>query len=452
MRVERYEDYLKSHNEWVSFLPSMWTEMRVKDLFKLVTDVAPDNNEHELLSLYTNIGVRPRKDLEARGNKASSTDGYWIVKKGDIIVNKLLAWMGAIGLSEYEGVTSPAYDILRKINSRLDQRFFAYLFRTENAQQIFKKYSRGIMDMRLRLYFDKFGAITIPVPPYFTQKAIADYLDIKIFQIDRKIDLLSQKATAYGKLKQSLINKTVTLGLDKAVDTKDSGVEWIGDVPKHWEVCKLRDITFYQEGPGIMADDFQEEGVPLIRISGMKGITVSLVGCNFLDPLKVKKKWGHFRLKLGELLVSASATTGIAAKVNEETVGAIPYTGLIRFKTRSKLHVDYLRYFLTGNIFKYQIDLQKSGTTIQHYGPTHLSRVLAVLPPMREQKAIADYLDTKTVHIDRIVETINSQIDKLKELRKTLINDVVTGKIKVATEGEKDERTPSTRQVSTALL
>jgi type I restriction enzyme S subunit len=109
-----YEEYRDSDNEWNEFIPSIWNEKRVKDLFRLITNLAPNNNDYELLSLYASIGVKPRKDMEQRGNKAVTTDGYWIVRKGDIVVNKLLAWMGAIGLSEYDGVTSPAYDILRK--------------------------------------------------------------------------------------------------------------------------------------------------------------------------------------------------------------------------------------------------------------------------------------------------------------------------------------------------
>ena len=207
---------------------------------------------------------------------------------------------------------------------------------------------------------------------------------------------------------------------------KNSGVNWLGEFPEHWVVCKLKDIVFYQEGPGIMADDFQVEGVPLIRISGMKGTTVSLAGCNFLDPIKVSKKWAHFRLKLGELLVSASATTGIAAKVSDATIGAIPYTGLIRFKPRSKLYLEYLQYFLTVKIFTNQIDLQKSGTTIQHYGPTHLGRVFSVLPPLPEQTAIVDYLDTKTAQIDRKIDLLTQKVTQYGKLKQALINETVT--------------------------
>jgi len=199
-----------SQNEWHEELPINWSEKRVKDLFKLITDMAPNNNNHELLSVYASIGVRPRKDLEQRGNKASSTDGYWLVKKGDIIVNKLLAWMGGIGLSEYDGVTSPAYDILRKTNIEVCERYYGYLFRTEKAQEIFKRYSRGIMDMRLRLYFDKFGGIRVSVPPLSDQQAIAAYLDENTLKIDQVIKTINSQINNLKELRKTLINDVVT--------------------------------------------------------------------------------------------------------------------------------------------------------------------------------------------------------------------------------------------------
>ena len=208
-----------SDYEWDQRIPENWQGERVKNIFKLVTDLAPSDNEFELLSLYTSIGVKPRKDMEQRGNKSVTKDGYWMVKKGDIIVNKLLAWMGAIGLSEYDGVTSPAYDILRKSSKGTDQRFYTYLFRTEKAQAIFKKQSRGIMDVRLRLYFDKFGAISVPFTPPEEQKAIADYLDIKTAQIDQIIQTINTQIERLKELRKTLINDVVT-GKIKVVENE----------------------------------------------------------------------------------------------------------------------------------------------------------------------------------------------------------------------------------------
>ena len=188
--------------EWLGDVPEHWELKATKRLFRLVVEPAPEDNDYELLSIYTEIGVRPRKDLEAKGNKATTTDGYWMVKKGDLIVNKLLAWMGAIGISDYDGVTSPAYDILRQ-RIPLEPRFYDFLFRCGICFSEFRRYSRGIMDMRLRLYFDELGQLVMPYPPKEEQRVIVEFLTGEIAQIDvlsaearRAIDLLLERRTA----------------------------------------------------------------------------------------------------------------------------------------------------------------------------------------------------------------------------------------------------------------
>lgn len=206
--------------EWLGAVPEGWECFPVKRLFRMVVEPAPDGNDEELLSIYTDIGVRPRKSLEAKGNKATTTDGYWRVKKGDIIVNKLLAWMGAIGLSDYDGVTSPAYDILRGVKP-LHPKFFDYLFRCGIMFTEFRRYSRGIMDMRLRLYFEELGQIIAPFPSLAEQAEIIKFLD----QEAARADALSAAAThSIGLLKErraALISAAVTGKIDvRAADNQ----------------------------------------------------------------------------------------------------------------------------------------------------------------------------------------------------------------------------------------
>ena len=199
--------------EWVGEIPAHWEVINTKYLFRLVTEPAPKNNDYELLSIYTDIGVKPRKELEERGNRATTTDGYWLVKKGDFIVNKLLAWMGAIGLSNHEGVTSPAYDILRKIRP-LNERFYEYLFRCGLYFTEFKKWSRGIMEVRLRLYFDQFGQIPLVFPPVGEQDQIVNFLNHKTQQIDELIAIEGRKIELLKEYRQSLISEAVTGKID----------------------------------------------------------------------------------------------------------------------------------------------------------------------------------------------------------------------------------------------
>jgi type I restriction enzyme S subunit len=199
--------------EWLGEVPKHWEVLATKRLFKLVCVPAPKSHDYELLSIYTAIGVRPRKELEQKGNKATSTDGYWMVNKGDLIVNKLLAWMGAIGISEYDGVTSPAYDILRQRLS-LQPKYYDFLFRCGICFSEFRRYSRGIMDMRLRLYFDEFGRLFMPYPPVDEQKLIINFLEYELNKFDILILESSKVISLLKERRSALISSAVTGKID----------------------------------------------------------------------------------------------------------------------------------------------------------------------------------------------------------------------------------------------
>jgi type I restriction enzyme S subunit len=207
--VNKNVELVNTRIDWLGSIPKNWKVLPVKAIFKLVAEPAPDGNDEELLSVFTGIGVRPRKDMEERGNKASSTDGYWVVKKGDIVINKLLAWMGAIGVSNYDGVTSPAYDILRK-KIELNSNYYDYLFRSGLCLTEFKKYSRGIMEMRLRLYFEELGQLKMPFPPLEEQNEICKYLDDHLSVYDKLVEKSKHFIELLQEHRSSLISAAVT--------------------------------------------------------------------------------------------------------------------------------------------------------------------------------------------------------------------------------------------------
>jgi len=179
--------------------------------------------------------------------------------------------------------------------------------------------------------------------------------------------------------------------------------------PESWDVVPFEEAIDFQEGPGIMAIDFHEKGIPLIRLKGVQRSTVSLDGCNFLDPEKVKKKWNHFRLELGDLLISTSATIGMVSEIGIETEGAIAYTGLIRLRPRNKKVLPgFIKQFASSTYFIQQAEGMAGGSVLRHFGPSHLRQMSFPIPPLLEQKAIASMLGSleEKIEINRRINSI----------------------------------------------
>ena len=197
--------------EWIGEIPQEWEKIRIGRLFRLRNEKNYSSlDEVQLLSLYTGIGVFPHGEHEERGNKAVTAEGYNIVKKNDIVVNIILAWMGAIGISEYDGVTSPAYDVYIPDLSKVVPHYFHYVFRTQGIAGECYKYGRGIMMMRWRTYSPEFKAISVPYPPIKEQQEIANYLDEKCSEIDKLIAKKEQLLTEMENYKKAVIYEYVT--------------------------------------------------------------------------------------------------------------------------------------------------------------------------------------------------------------------------------------------------
>ncbi|MFX3747442.1 restriction endonuclease subunit S [Streptococcus suis] len=196
--------------EWIGQIPEGWEIGRVKDCFILRTEKSYLRMEDvKLLSLYTEYGVFPHGEREEKGNKAVTTEGYKVVFKNDIVVNIILAWMGSIGMSGYNGVTSPAYDIYKPLES-ICSRYYHYLFRTMAFSGQCYKYGRGIMKMRWRTYSNDFKIINVPIPCFEIQTQIADFLDKKTEQINQMIAIKKEQIENINKQRQTLIYDYVT--------------------------------------------------------------------------------------------------------------------------------------------------------------------------------------------------------------------------------------------------
>ena len=429
MSYATYDSYKDSGVDWLGEIPSDWELLKVKNIFRLVMKFAPKNNDCELLSVYTDIGVKPRKELEERGNRATTTDGYLIVEKGDIVVNKLLAWMGAIGLSDYDGVTSPAYDIL-KPKIPIEGIFYHLLFRSPQCTSELRRYSRGIMDMRLRLYFDKFGDVVVPYPNIEVQKKIVSFLAEKTAQIDQAIALKQQQIEKLNEYKQIVIQNAVTKGLNPNAPMKDSGVAWIGDIPEHWEVKKNTHL-FNKIGSGTTPTSsdlsyYDSGDINWLQTGDLNNDYI--VATSRKINQKAMSKFSSLKLYDENSLVIAmyGATIGKVGllKIKTTTNQACCVLG-----TSDKVFMKYVFYVM--QFAKNHLISNSYGGGQPNINQDMIKNLRIPYPNLQEQEKIANYLDDLNEKIYKTSKGYQTQIDRLKEYKNILINQAVTGKIKI---------------------
>ncbi len=428
----RYEAYKNSNVDWLGAVPAKWAVVRNKEVFKERSSLSTTGKE-TLLTVSHITGVTPRSEKNVNMFMAETMEGYKICRPGDLIINTMWAWMGALGTSNELGICSPSYNVYMPIKGvRYSHRYFDYLFRIPNAIVEMTRNSKGIVSSRLRLYAKDFFQIETVLPSLKEQEAIAHYLDTKTAQIDRKIDLLTQKATLYGNLKQSLINETVTRGLDKSVPMKDSGIEWIGEVPGHWSLSRIKNLTKTKSGttPQSGLSQYYDNGTHFwVRTTDLNNNRL------YSSELKVtdlaREHYNLISIPTRSILLAmygGMGTIGKNAILQEEVT--INQSVCAIFPNGKRFVSDYLWYYIQYFRPHWEI-FADSARKDPNINQEAIKRLWVTLPPISEQKAIANYLDTKTAQINQIIQTINTQIEKLKELRKTLINDVVTGKIRV---------------------
>ena len=425
MSYATYERYKDSGVDWLGEIPSDWELLKVKNIFRLVMKFAPKNNDCELLSVYTDIGVKPRKELEERGNRATTTDGYLIVEKGDIVVNKLLAWMGAIGLSDYDGVTSPAYDIL-KPKIPIEGIFYHLLFRSPQCTSELRRYSRGIMDMRLRLYFDKFGDVVVPYPNIEVQKKIVSFLAKKTTQIDQAIALKQQQIEKLGEYKQIVIQNAVTKGLNPNAPMKDSGVAWIGDIPEHWQMKRLKYVLDERNERSKTGEE------PLFMVSQKYGLVVR---ADYHEKAEVAQSNIDNKIVYKNDLVFNKLKPHLGVFYKSE----IDFKGLVSpdyavYKVKNYIYdMKYLELLFRNPKYIEQFIIRATGIVeglIRLYTAS-LFELPVMIPPKEEQKAILNFVKKENNKIDISQQNLEKQIDRLKEYKNILINQAVTGKIKI---------------------
>lgn len=410
--VKRYDYYGSCEMDWLDEFPIHWKEKRIKDVSFLQSGNSIVSEQIETEGFYPVYG----------GN---GLRGYFseYTNNGDhILIGRQGALCGNINYASGKFWASE-HAIVVYINRKINMKWFGELLRVMNLNQY------SISAAQPGLAVDRIKRLPIPIPSQKEQTAIANYLDEKTTQIDRKIDLLTQKVERYKELKQSLINETVTRGLDKNVPMKESGVEWIGKIPVHWEMKRLKDFAVQSK---------EKNGITpigeMLSVSGYRGIEIKVYG-NENQKRTTEELVDYRVVRPGQLVVNTMW-------LNYRGIGVSKYSGYVSPAYRS-YHIQstivgaFLHYLMRSDlyVFGYSMYLQGIRPNSLQMKTIDFECLPIVQPEIEEQSAIANYLDQKSAQLDKIVETINIQLEKQKEFRKTLINDVVTGKIKVYKEG-----------------
>lgn len=405
--------------EWLGKIPNHWMIRRIKNLFELRNEKNYEALEDvNLISLYTDKGVVQHSDLtETTGNKAVTAEGYKIVKEDDIVVNIILCWMGAVGRSAYNGVTSPAYDVYKPLHDT-NSTYYHYLFRTSQFNGECYRYGRGIMLMRWRTYSTEFRAISVPLPPEDEQKRIVNFLDKKIDDVDRLIGNVQKQIEKLKAYKQSLITEVVTKGIDPTVPMKDSGVEWIGEIPEHWNIERLKFNV------SINAEKQSSLDLPYIALEHIEGFSGKRIKTD-----NVYEVDGAIVAHSGEILFGKLRPyLAKVYKVEEETYVSSEFAVF----SAETIDNQYLKWYMLSYGFLDTVNASTYGTKMPRANIDFIKNMYIPVFDVQEQEKIALYLNEKSSKIDQLIAIKQSKIEKLEQYKRSLIYEYVTGKKEVS--------------------
>lgn len=417
--------------DWIGEIPAHWEVKRFKAFAKTIKGKSYDTLNEPFDGSYKVLSVECLRQDEAQFyDYVFVNDENQICTSNDIVV----IWDGA-GVGEFlkakDGVLSSTIAKIQLTNKSVIIPYLWYWrYKVEYRLKSIPT-GMGIPHLNPTLL----NNFKIAIPPIEEQQAIANYLDEKTAEIDKQISLLERQQKAYEKLKQSLINRAVTRGLNPNVPLKNSGIDWIGEIPANWQVKRLKDVAFLKARigwKGLRSEEFETNSYAyLVTGQDFKQGIIDWKNCYQINKVRYDED-PYIQINNGDLLITKDGTIGKIARVESLDKPACLNSGVFVLKqTQNKYFPNYLYWSLCSNIFKGFYSFSFSGSTILHLYQNVFEKMPIVIPQIEEQRAIADYLDEKTAEIDRNILLIGKKIEAYKRLKKSLIDEVVTGKRKV---------------------
>lgn len=390
----------------------------------------------DILSLTAKQGVIPYDQKEGGGNKPKEdVTGYRLAYPGDIVMNSMNILSGSVGLSQYFGCVSPVYYMLRPFDKSEDVRFYNYIFQTTVFQRslfglgngiLMKESSNGKLNtIRMRIPMDKFGGLFIPVAPVEEQVRIADFLEKKCEKIDVLISNIQEQIDTLEQYKKTIITEAVTKGINEDAHYVDSGIQWIGNYPEHWECIRGKYIMNYVQKP-VRDDDgvitcFRDGEVTLRSNRREEGFTMA------------DKEIGYQGIDVGDLVVHGMDGFAGAIGISDSRGKASPVLNVLETKQNKRFIMYYLRSMAYSDVFL----ALSTGIRVRSCDLrwNKLSELFYPVPPIDEQNRIVEYIDNILEKTNIIIASKTEQLETLEEYKKTIIYEYVTGKKEVPING-----------------
>ena len=428
--MKRYETYKDSGILWLDAIPSHWHEEKLKHISTCNDEVLSEDTPDELIIHYVEIsdvdsvsGINNHTDYTFANAPARARR---ITRKNDVIISTVRTYLKAIAtVKEDDLIVSTGFAVIRP--TKVNQKYLAYsLLNDDFLGEVISK-SVGVSYPAINA--TDLIEIKIPVPPREEQETIAAYLDRKVGQIDATIAENEQMLEDLKNYRSAIISEAVTKGLDKNVEMKDSGIVWMGLIPKHWVIKRLKFVSVNIDGTHY-SPETKETGKPYVTATDIRGKGIDYAFTKKISLTDYDKLVEQgCKIELNDvLLVKDGATTGRVGLMtdNEECV-ALSSVAMLRPK--DEIHPLFLMYSMMSNSMQIQITNSMAGSAMPRITLTKLNEFVVCVPPPNEQKEISVFVDNKVEQIDKTLLELESQIHDLKSYKSALITEAVTGKI-----------------------
>lgn len=412
--------------EWIGEIPEGWEVGQIGQLYSERRTKVSDK-DYPPLSV-TMKGILPQLSTAA---KTDAHDDRKLVCKGDFAINSRSDRRGSCGISEQDGSISLINTVLQP-RGEMNPGYYNWLFHTSMFADEFYKWGHGIVDDLWTTGWSDMKKIGVPVPSKCEQKQLAEYLNFECFHIDSILSKTRSSIEEYKKLKQAVITQAVTKGVRGEREMKDSGVEWIGKIPREFDPVQLKFFCKLITDGTHFSPTTVENGWPYITAGDVHGIGLDYNSAKRIseEDFQLLVAQGCQPLKGDVLLVKDGATTGRVGFVDSDTPCVI-LSSVAMLRPADNTDGHYLMYLLASDFLQKQILVSMAGSAMPRTTLTKLTKYIGLLPPLHEQKEIANHLDAKCAEIDKLIAKKEQLVKELESYKKSLIYEVVTGKREV---------------------